>query len=421
MKTVGGDDVTPGKVNLLTLQNLRASIKSSELVLPEFQRPETWGDSEKKELIVSLCMGMPIGSFLIWEYSDDFAKFPEHKKTKFRAFSGQTIEKKKVKFLLLDGQQRMNLIWNLKDSDFAKEHKVCFIKIAGGMVRPTVERIYFDDDDKAIIDRKSEIIVEKLAGTGESEINNLDDEFKASAKQFRASVDSTTVPAHIFDKSKERQWVMFVYQTTNSAGKPLTQEDYAEATFSFLHPKFPEELDNFLKKLCKKSGIEGLDSKLSRKIFIRCMLDEIWDDTSFTVCRKKGLDMLNMRIIKTPANKNKRIKEKSDKVTITKLNNTFKDVKSSFSKIADLLASSWQITDASCLVTNELLIMSAWYRKNPKPSSSSSKASENYNKMIGEMSKLMMLSMVSKSTTGCLLYTSPSPRDRQKSRMPSSA
>ena len=25
------------------------------------------------------------------------------------------------------------------------------------------------------------------------------------------------------------------------------------------------------------------------------------------------------------------------------------------------------------------------------------------------------------STTGCLLYTSPSPRDRQKSRMPSSA
>ena len=26
-----------------------------------------------------------------------------------------------------------------------------------------------------------------------------------------------------------------------------------------------------------------------------------------------------------------------------------------------------------------------------------------------------------KATTGCLLYTSPSPRDRQKSRMPSSA
>ena len=29
--------------------------------------------------------------------------------------------------------------------------------------------------------------------------------------------------------------------------------------------------------------------------------------------------------------------------------------------------------------------------------------------------------MVMMPTTGCLLYTSPSPRDRQKSRMPSSA
>ena len=28
---------------------------------------------------------------------------------------------------------------------------------------------------------------------------------------------------------------------------------------------------------------------------------------------------------------------------------------------------------------------------------------------------------VAESCTGCLLYTSPSPRDRQKSRMPSSA
>ena len=32
-----------------------------------------------------------------------------------------------------------------------------------------------------------------------------------------------------------------------------------------------------------------------------------------------------------------------------------------------------------------------------------------------------LASLILKDTNGCLLYTSPSPRDRQKSRMPSSA
>ena len=35
--------------------------------------------------------------------------------------------------------------------------------------------------------------------------------------------------------------------------------------------------------------------------------------------------------------------------------------------------------------------------------------------------KITVLDFMFTSCTGCLLYTSPSPRDRQKSRMPSSA
>ena len=39
----------------------------------------------------------------------------------------------------------------------------------------------------------------------------------------------------------------------------------------------------------------------------------------------------------------------------------------------------------------------------------------------GELPKLVMSIHVSPFHSPCLLYTSPSPRDRQKSRMPSSA
>ena len=46
----------------------------------------------------------------------------------------------------------------------------------------------------------------------------------------------------------------------------------------------------------------------------------------------------------------------------------------------------------------------------------------NYNTEIKEYYMLLSLCFLSRSTPeDCLLYTSPSPRDRQKSRMPSSA
>ena len=40
---------------------------------------------------------------------------------------------------------------------------------------------------------------------------------------------------------------------------------------------------------------------------------------------------------------------------------------------------------------------------------------------IVDCSELRMSSIYETAPMGCLLYTSPSPRDRQKSRMPSSA
>ena len=45
-----------------------------------------------------------------------------------------------------------------------------------------------------------------------------------------------------------------------------------------------------------------------------------------------------------------------------------------------------------------------------------------YNSMLNKMNQVQVPTISrTEPTTDCLLYTSPSPRDRQKSRMPSSA
>lgn len=394
MEDSNSKQVVPGRVNLLTLEKLKGAIINSELVLPEFQRPDVWGDSEKKELIVSLCMGMPLGSFLIWEHTND-KSYPQHQDTKFRPFKNQSLVHNNVNYTLLDGQQRMSLIWDLENSDFAKKHKVCFEKVSGGIIRPRVLLKEFETTrtgKKEVIDEKSEIGLNILAGNGNSEINVLDTDFKAAALRFRESVKDTEVPAHIFDKTKKRNWVMYVYQISNSAGKKLKQEDYALATFSFLDPDFPKKMNNFLSNLSNSSSIKEIDTKLSPLVFIRCMLDDLYDSTSFTDCRKLGLDMLNIRII-DPKTKIE------TKFTPTMLEASFKKVKKSFTLIQDTLSASWQIKNAKCLTINELLIMSAWYRHNPQPSKKSSGV-KNWNIKVGEMSRWMMTSMVTKSTTG---------------------
>ena len=46
---------------------------------------------------------------------------------------------------------------------------------------------------------------------------------------------------------------------------------------------------------------------------------------------------------------------------------------------------------------------------------------EKVSKSIGANPKIIIEKNQKKALSGCLLYTSPSPRDRQKSRMPSSA
>ena len=383
MLNTDGNPVTMGDTELLFLKELSGSVKSSKLALPQFQRPNIWTDKEKRELIVSLCMDVPIGSFLVWEYEKNFHT---HKDTRLRAFEDVTLKKSTVEYLLIDGQQRLQLLTGLTSSDFGLKNYVRFEKSLG-LVRPRVLAVV----PKIPLDNSCEIQVSDLAGLATGVISSLSDPgYQKMAKGFRKSLHQTQIPVRFFEKHNTRQWVLYVYQTCNLAGKGLTGEDYVEAALSFYYPTLAEQIEKDLGSLCSSSSITGIKKKITRSVFLKAMIDEIYNQTSFSEARKWGLDILNLRKVDIQANKKKGILEKSTPLNGMIVKNAFSSVLQSMKKIVATFTNHWQLTNAKCLLTNEIVMLSAFYRKHNSPT----------NVELGEISKRLMLSMIRKSTTG---------------------
>ena len=138
MEQFNGDNIEAGHPNLIRLGVLINGIKNSKIALPEFQRSQVWSANEKKELVISMCLKIPIGSFLLWEFEDDV---DVHKDTELRAFPKQNLDKRSVDFLLIDGQQRLSFLSELEDSEFAEQHYVRFIQTKNHDSKKSVRRI----------------------------------------------------------------------------------------------------------------------------------------------------------------------------------------------------------------------------------------------------------------------------------------
>ena len=95
MEQFNGDNIEAGHPNLIRLGVLINGIKNSKIALPEFQRSQVWSANEKKELVISMCLKIPIGSFLLWEFEDDV---DVHKDTELRAFPKAKSRQKKRRF-----------------------------------------------------------------------------------------------------------------------------------------------------------------------------------------------------------------------------------------------------------------------------------------------------------------------------------
>jgi len=97
-----------------SLKNILDDIKNGNIALPFFQRTFEWTTNDMKSLLVSLFLGLPIGSFLILE--DDSGEFST------RSIEGVECDTNNATKFLLDGQQRLTSlfsIYNKIDSDYA--------------------------------------------------------------------------------------------------------------------------------------------------------------------------------------------------------------------------------------------------------------------------------------------------------------
>lgn len=387
--STSGKPVTIGDVSITTLETLGKHVIAGKIALPGFQRPQVWNDQERKELIISLCLGVPIGSYLLWEYDSEIQKdtdvveFPHVKTTK------ETVD-----YLLVDGQQRMTTISQLTTSEFGKSYKVEFRKVSANLTRPILHKIKGIPNKKpyapdlSSINEEREIRLSDLAGN--AKISSLDSDAEKQALVFRQSMKGTNVPVHVFSKSEDRQWVVYVYQTCNLAGKPLSDTDHAEAALGYVYPELKDKIDLYTKGLTLWRN----KTNTPRKLILRSMLDEIYKSPHFTYCKKHGLDVLDPRIVTTKSNMNKGVPEVSNPLDRKMVENALNLTKRAFTKLQDLFISSWEIQNESDLGENEILVMLAWYREHDKAKSTPSAI------QIGEMSKHMMQSMALKITTG---------------------
>jgi hypothetical protein len=89
-------------------------VEEKKLVLPDFQRDLVWNKVQQKELIASLILALPIGSFLILDgKNDDFA-------TKELGFPNGEASPKEECMYLLDGQQRLTSLKGVLSDFFSK-------------------------------------------------------------------------------------------------------------------------------------------------------------------------------------------------------------------------------------------------------------------------------------------------------------
>jgi hypothetical protein len=89
--------LTDGSISIIELLN---DIKEGKICIgkPHFQRGLVWNTDLKTNLIESLMLDIPIGTFMLWENNSIEYGTPLHESDKFE-------------YLIIDGQQRLNTLW----------------------------------------------------------------------------------------------------------------------------------------------------------------------------------------------------------------------------------------------------------------------------------------------------------------------
>ena len=163
-------DVKPGTTQALEIKDLYKAVESGKFALPEFQRPKVWKWKQERELLISLSMDVPIGSFLLWEY--DSSNKGTHKKTVPHKFDyEELVEVKKpwnkVEHLVLDGQQRLGFLAKVRSMIGRLPTKIGYSCVQGPNPLSWISRVrqgeHWDKEKHSLVSSNS--FVDELADT----------------------------------------------------------------------------------------------------------------------------------------------------------------------------------------------------------------------------------------------------------------
>ncbi len=204
-------------VNQYLIEVILAWVKSSEVAIPEIQRPFVWNSSNVRDLLDSLYKGYPIGYIILWKNPDIKLK------------DGSLSQGKKI---IIDGQQRITALTAsiLGNSVLDKNYKENKIKIA---FHPIEEKFEVQNSailkDKTWLHNVSEAINGNLFEIVEKYCNDNPEFDKVKIQNsFTTLINIPKKQVGVIELSSELdiETVTEIFIRINSKGVSLSQADF---------------------------------------------------------------------------------------------------------------------------------------------------------------------------------------------------
>lgn len=211
-------------VNNYSVDNIISWISSSEIAIPEMQRPFVWDSTKVRDLIDSLYRGYPVGYIIIW-------KNPDVKLKDGSISSGRKI--------IIDGQQRITaLTAAISGKEVVnQEYKKVPIKIAFNPINETFE-VYNPaiGKDSKMIDDISPIFTPGFDSFTFSieyaQKNNVNPADISKTINKLQALKTNNIGVIELDSSLDIETVTDIFIRINSKGTVLSQADFAMSKIS---------------------------------------------------------------------------------------------------------------------------------------------------------------------------------------------
>ncbi len=235
------------KITQYSVNSILNNVLSSQIAIPEMQRPFVWKGKEVKDLIDSLYEGYPIGYLIIWQNSQ----------VRLRGFG-----KGGTKKILIDGQQRVTalmaaLLGREVLDDQYKSHRIriAFLPFPSeGEERFAVNDGYYDDrpewiPDISLLFKKNfsyrtfeKEYAGKNPGLDISGLESVVDQLKGIVKHQVGIIELSFL--------LDIDVVSEIFIRINLQGKPLNQEDFAMSKISVNEQYDGDRIRNTIDYFC---------------------------------------------------------------------------------------------------------------------------------------------------------------------------